>query len=186
MKKIIFAVFSMISIFTFSQIERIESMKLDSLIWKKINEYRISKAAPVFEIFEDSLMHQFCTRVAYRNIDADIPVHSDSVGYWSNAECLFYFKSTGFGAKELINESTDEKFEFLAEKAVQSWIHSPTHEMAISRPEYNIATVVSIVIIDRNKESIRFESTYHALDKNHNTFNGYIYSKARKNKIKID
>jgi hypothetical protein len=183
MKKISLIIFIMLSLCSVSQIERIESIKLDSLIWKKINEYRISKGIPAFEIFEDSLMRQFCTRVAYRNIVKDFPVHSDSVGYWSNAECLYSFKVTGFGAKELINDISDEKIEFFAEEAVQSWIHSPTHERAISRPEYNIATIVSILIIDRDKESIRFESTYHALDKDHNTFNGYIYSKSRK-KIK--
>jgi hypothetical protein len=181
MKKIIsLTIFAFLTFYSVSQIERIESIQLDSLIWVKINEYRISKGAPAFKIFEDSLMRRFCSRVAYRNIDKEIPRHSDSVGYWSNAECLYRYAVTGSISKIHLNGLNNEDIEFFAEKTVQAWINSPTHEKAISRPEYNIATIVSIIIIDRKKESLRFDATFHALDEDHNTFNGYVYRNSKK------
>jgi len=158
-----------------SQLKRIESQTLDSLIWHKINEYRLSKGVKSFVILEDSLMRQFCTRVTYRNVLKEIPVHSDSVGYWSNAECLYRFKSSGFLVDELNLLTKEEIYENLAERTVQAWIHSSTHERAISRPEYNISTIVSVLLVDKQKSTIQLEVSFHALDKEHNTFNGYIY-----------
>lgn len=180
MKTIAIAFFALLSFSSISQIERIESTKLDSLIWKKINEYRISKGARPFVVFEDSLMREFCTRVAYRNFERVVPVHSDSVGYWSNAECLYRFTASGMTSVDPIRQVTTGNLEFLAELAVQAWIHSPTHEMAISRPEYNIATIISIVSVDRKTGVILFDATFHALDKDHNTYNGYICQVTKK------
>lgn len=180
MKTIAIAFFALVSFFSISQVQRIESTKLDSLIWKKINEYRISKGAKPFVVFEDSLMRDFCTRVAYRNFEKTIPLHSDSVGYWSNAECLYRFSASGMTAKDPISRITNGDLEYIAEKTVQAWIHSPTHEAAISRPEYNIATIVSIISIDIKTNTFLFDATFHALDKGHNTYNGYICQVTKK------
>ena len=158
-----------------AQAIRIESEYLDSLVWSKINRYRKEKGVNPFDFFEDSLMRSFCKRVTVRNTSVSNPVHSDSVGYWSNAECLYTHISSGFLAKELITESRNEMYEFLAEKTVQAWIHSPTHERLIAKAEFNIATIVTIIQIDPLKEVIRLDATYHALDKEHNTFNRYVY-----------
>ena len=174
--KILAIITLVISFISNAQIERIESLTLDSLIWKKVNSYRVLKGVTPFIAFEDSLMREFCTRVAHRNIEKPIPLHSDSVGYWSNAECLYLYKYSGNNFNSLVSELHSGNFEALAERSVQSWIHSPTHEKAISRPEYNIATVVSVIVIDYTSKTVRFESTYHALDKNHTTFNNYIYN----------
>lgn len=175
--------FILASFFSISQTERIESTKLDSLIWKKINEYRVTKGAKAFVVFEDSLMRDFCTRVAKRNFEKEIPLHSDSVGYWSNAECLYYYAASGFSSYEIITKIDNGNFVDLAEKAVQAWIHSPTHERLISRPEYNIATIVSIISFDHKKGEIRFDATFHALDRDHNTFNKYVYPLPKKGKF---
>jgi hypothetical protein len=175
MKRLLILVFTLGSGILQAQTEKIESVALDNLIWKKINVYRSLKGTTPFIAFEDSLMRAFCTRLAHRNIEIYPPLHSDSVGYWSNAECLYSYKYSGANFNNLVNEIRSGNVESFAERAVQSWIHSPTHERAISRPEYNIATVVSIIVIDYDNKTIRFESTYHALDKEHNTFNGYVY-----------
>lgn len=167
--------FVFIRLFGHTQEIRIESTYLDSLIWKKVNVYRQSKGVEAFQIFEDSLMRDFCTRVTFRNAMVPNPAHSDSVGYWSNAECLYTFISSGFLTKQIIEKPSLEMFECLAEKTVQAWIHSPTHERAISRSEYTISTIVSVLVIDKEKSSMRLDVTYHALDKEHNTFNGYVY-----------
>jgi len=180
MKTIAIAFFAILSISCFSQVERIESSKLDSLIWKKVNEYRVSKGVKSFTVFEDSLMRDFCKRVAYRNISKEWPTHSDSVGYWSNAECLYTFKTSGTSSISIINQVHQMDYEALAEKTVQAWIHSPTHERAISRADYNIATIVSIIIINPKTGEIRLDATYHGLSKDHNTYNGYICQVTKK------
>lgn len=180
MKTIAIAFFALLSFSSISQVERIESSKLDSLIWKKINAYRISKGVKPFIVFEDSLMRDFCTRVAYRNIVKSWPAHSDSVGYWSNAECLYTFITSGTSAVPVINEVHQMDYETLAEKTVQAWIHSPTHERAISRADYTISTIVSIIIINPKTGEIRLDSTYHGLSKDNTTYNGYVYQMTKK------
>ena len=175
MKTIAITFLVLLSFSSMSQNERIESSALDSLIWKKINNYRSLKGAKPFVVFEDSLMRQLCKRVAYRNCVKSVPLHSDSAGYWSNAECLYRYSETGMGTVSIIDAVHQLDYEFLAEKTVQAWIHSPTHERAISRPEYNIATIFSIILINSKTHEIILDVTYHALDKEHNTFNKYIY-----------
>lgn len=173
MKTIAVAFFVLLSFFSISQTERIESNRLDSLIWNKINEYRISKGLSPFIVFEDSLMRKFCTRVAYGNFNRPMQRHSDSVGYWSNAECLYRYETSGSFFTNIVNDDNVD-LELLAQKAVQGWIHSPTHEAAISRSSDCAATIVSIISIDVKNKSIRFDATFHSLDKNRTTFNGYI------------
>lgn len=180
MKTIAIAFFALLSFSSISQVERTESTELDSLIWKKVNEYRITKGVKPFVVFEDSLMRDFCTRVAYRNFEKIVPLHSDSVGYWSNAECLYRFSASGIDAKEPIARITNGDLEYIAEKTVQAWIHSPTHEMAISRPDYNISTIVSIISIDIKTNTILYDATFHALDKSHTTYNSYICQVTKK------
>ena len=174
MKTIAIAFFVLLSFFSISQTQRIESNKLDSLIWNKINEYRISKGLSPFIVFEDSLMRKFCTRVAYGNFNRSMQRHSDSVGYWSNAECLYRYETSGLFFTNIVNDGNVD-LELLAQKAVQGWIHSPTHEAAISRPSDGAATIVSIISIDVKSKSIKFDATFHSLDKNKTTFNGYTY-----------
>ena len=180
MKTIAIIFFVLLSFSSISQVERIESTQLDSLIWKKINEYRITQSLSPFIAFEDSLMRKFCTRVAYGNFNRPMQRHSDSLGYWSNAECLYRYETSGSFFTNIISDRGEIDLEALAQKAVQGWIHSSTHEAAISRPNDGAATVVSIILIDRKNKSIKFDATFHSLDKSKTTFNGYVYIMPKK------
>ncbi|CAB4175617.1 hypothetical protein UFOVP972_280 [uncultured Caudovirales phage] len=180
MKTIAIIFFALLSFSSISQVERIESTQLDSLIWKKINEYRITQSLSPFIVFEDSLMRKFCTRVAYGNFNRSLQRHSDSVGYWSNAECLYRYETSGSFFTNIISDRGEIDLELLAQKAVQGWIHSPTHEAAISRSNDGAATIVSIISIDRKNKSIKFDATFHSLDKSKTTFNGYVYPITKK------
>jgi len=115
-----------------------------------------------------------------REQSRSVSLKTDSVGYWNNAECLYTLTSSGSGNSPIIKEIYQANYEYLAEKTVQSWIHSPKHERAISRPDYDVATIVSIIIVDPKNNEIRLDATYHALDKNHTTFNGYVYPVTKK------
>ena len=178
--KIILTLFILVtSVFSYCQ-DTIQSNKLDSLIWEKINQYRESKGVPVFDSFEDSLMRQFTRRLASRNLSLYPTKHSDSVGYWCNAECLFTYRCSGdISFKEKVFDIMNNEFEFLAEKAVNNWINSPTHEQAISRSSYDVSNVIGLIVIDTTNKIIRFDATYHALEnKKGSTSNNYIYKTA--------
>ena len=178
MKNLITIVFLVLSFNSFSQEIEIKSIKLDSLIWKKINEYRISKHVKPFNIFEDSLMRDYANTVANRNIKIFPTQHSNDLGYYSNSECLYTVRTNySFNWPKVSNYITNEDFEFLAEGAVHAWIHSSTHEHQISRPDIDVATIVSILIVNWDDKYIRFDSTFQGLSNHPNaTFdNTYVY-----------
>ena len=177
MKTLAAILFTFFSLTCFSQ-DTIRSIELDSLIWNKINEYRLTKNVKIFNVFEDSLMRDYANKVADRNIKIFPTRHSSDLGYYSNSECLYTVRANySFSWPKISNYITNEDFEFLAEGAVQAWIHSPTHEHQISRPDIDIATIVSILIVDWDEKYIRFDSTFQGLSNHPNaTFdNIYVY-----------
>ena len=177
MKTLAAILFTFFSLTCFSQ-DTIRSIGLDSLIWNKINEYRLTKNVKIFNVFEDSLMRDYANKVADRNIKIFPTRHSSDLGYYSNSECLYTVRANySFSWPKISNYITNEDFEFLAEGAVQAWIHSSTHEHQISRPDIDIATIVSILIVDWDEKYIRFDATFQGLSNHsHATFdNTYVY-----------
>ena len=177
MKKLLILLFLFISSVSFAQ-DTIRSIELDSLIWNEINEYRISKQVTPFNIFEDSLMRDYASTVANRNIKIFPTRHSSDLGYYSNSECLYTYRANySFSWPEISNNLTNEDFDFLAKLTVQAWINSSTHEHQISRPDIDVSTIVSILIIDWDEKCIRFDSTFQGLSNLPNaTFdNTYVY-----------
>ncbi len=177
MKTILTILLMIFSINCFSQ-DTIKSIKLDSLIWNKMNQYRSTKNIPHFNVFEDSLMRDFANKVANRNISLFPTKHSSDLGYWSNSECLFTYRAEYTFSWPKIHENLkNNDFEFLADLALEGWINSPTHEHQISRHDIDVSTVVSILIVDIEKQSIRFDSTFEGLSNEPNaTFdNTYVY-----------
>lgn len=174
MKNLISISFLLLANFAFSQKVVIESKKLDSLIFLKINEYRVSLGIKPFVAFEDSLMREYSQRLTRVNSDKLMIAHSDSIGYVCNGECIYRYESGGkLGEILLANGECD--YEKLAEKAVTGWINSPTHQNIISGERFNVATVTSMIQLDRKAGSIRFDSSFHALDKGLTTSTGYSY-----------
>ena len=57
--RILLILLTLIPSYITGQQEIIESIKLDSLIFEKINDYRVSKGVDPFVAFEDSLMRDF-------------------------------------------------------------------------------------------------------------------------------
>tara|TARA_B100000963_G_scaffold176268_3_gene153336 strand:+ start:9408 stop:9959 length:552 start_codon:yes stop_codon:yes gene_type:complete len=179
MKTLLIIAFTILFNPIFSQPERYTSIELDKLVWKKINQYRVVKGKEPFIQFEQGLMRDFSKRVANRNIDIYPTKHSDSIGYWNSAECLYTWRHNGsITFEEKVNDILSGDFEFIASQALTGWINSPTHEQAISRDVYDVATVFCIIIIDREKQSIRFDATFHAVDNRVGAaINGYKYIK---------
>ena len=65
--KTLLIILALIPSYIKGQQEIIESIKLDSLIFEKINDYRNSKGVDSFVAFEDSLMRQFSYNLTREN-----------------------------------------------------------------------------------------------------------------------
>ena len=145
----------------------ISSSELDSLIWKRINTYRKQKGSPELTIFENSKMREFSKKVTLSNSRLMLGKHSyDSIGYSFNGECLWQLVGSGDSKSfiERINNLLNGDYTYCVDKAVNSWINSPTHEKILSRPEYTISTVTAIITIIKNKNgefSLRIDASYH-------------------------
>lgn len=177
MKKILVA-FVLISFFASSQEITINCTKLDSLIWKKVNDYRISIGVPPCNIFESGIMRDYSTRVTSANAKMKVGVHSDSVGYLCNSECIFDCTMAG-GTDEMISRIDDvieEEFDEIAAFVVQHWIDSPSHRHKISKPEYTISTVTTIIKVNKtaSMSSLKLTCSYHSLS----NLPGSTFSKA--------
>ena len=176
--RILLILLTLIPSYITGQQEIIESIKLDSLIFEKINEYRLTKNVKSFIVFEDSLMRDYAKTVANRNIEIFPTQHSNDLGYYSNSECLYTYRANySWDWPEISKNITNEDFDFLAELAVQAWINSSTHEHQISRPDIDVTAIVSILIVDWEEKYIRFDSTFQGLSNNPNATidNTYVY-----------
>lgn len=143
--------------------DTIRSQKLDSLIWIKINKYRISLGENTCASFESSTMQKYSKKITERNALVKTGFHSDSVGIVCNGECLFQLVTRGDSptVKKKVEDALSGNFEYLAEQAVNSWINSSSHEAIISYPTWTESTVTSKVVISKDKNSLRFDCSYH-------------------------
>lgn len=174
MKNLILISFLLATSLFFSQSITFEPRKLDSLIFLKINKYRSTLGVKPFVAFEDSLMRKYSQRLTRINSTKQFITHSDSVGYVCNGECIYRYASSG-KLNEFLLANDEVDYDKLAEKAVTGWINSPTHQNIISGERFNIATVTSVIKLDKEAGSIQFDSSFHALDKGLTTSTGYSY-----------
>jgi hypothetical protein len=165
-----------------SQIEIIESSALDSLVYNKINEYRVSVGSPKFKAFEDSLMRAFSYRVTRKNSTIEPIKHTDSCAYFHNVECVYNRTITG-KITDFQDAIRTNNLEYFADNIVQAWIKSPSHRHGISYDKYHIATVTTRITLDSEKKIARLDASYHALSSTMRTINGYEY-KLKKSKLK--
>ena len=176
--KSIILLFSVIPTFVFSQIEIIESIQLDSLIFMKINEYRTSKGVDHFLAFEDSLMRDFSYQLTRENSAKKTIEHSTDNKYqYYNVECIYSFKRYGSSnsTEWFLNQINSGNYEEIAEKVVKAWISSPSHENGISNPDYYIATVTSRITLNTTDKVGKVVVSYHGLSKCLSYYNYYVY-----------
>lgn len=173
---------SFVSSMVNSQIEVFEFRALDSLVYNKINEYRVSVGSPKFKAFEDSLMRAFSYRVTRKNSYIEPIKHTDSCAYFHNVECVYNRTITG-KTTDFQDAIRTNNLEYFADYIVQAWIKSPSHRHGISYDKYHIATVTTRITIDHKKKEARLDASYHALSSNMGTINGYVY-KLKKSKLK--
>ena len=130
------------------------SIKLDSMVWNKINEFRVSKDAQVkglpkpkaLKIFDLGAMRDFCYEVTYRNTSKGFEVSGhtsiDELTKTATGECL-YKLSTTIG----VDLSDEKTLDELSTRIVKAWINSWTHKVVLQWYSSTSSTVTSLVHI---------------------------------------
>ena len=153
--------------YTFTS-EPITCVKLDSLIWKKINEYRTTEDAitkgygtpNTITEFGYGKMREYCYEVTMRNSKLphlDIR-HStyEEITPTAKGECLFKSVIKG-NVWDLTN---DKVLEDLATEVVDAWINSWTHRTVIGWLDSSTSTVTSVFHMS-STGAMHMDVTYH-------------------------
>ncbi|MBM3186391.1 MAG: hypothetical protein FJZ67_08815 [Bacteroidetes bacterium] len=156
-----------------AQIDTIKSIHLDSMIWKKISDYRQSIGVRPLKKFETKKLREYSLMIAQRNLPKGVhAVHSNQAGERYNAECLFVSIRTGNNGKiydEIYSDLMKGKYDRFATQCVEAWIASPSHQEAISDHDNVIVSIGTIITAEKMKDGtykIHFVSYYHGLSDN--------------------
>ena len=166
--KILLIILTLIPPYIMGQQEIIESIKLDSLIFEKINDYRISKGVDRFEAFDNSLMRNFSYNLTRENSKKTMIEHSKGNNYeYYNVECIYSHKKYGTmnSTQWFVQQIETGNYTEMADKVVEGWINSPSHENGISNPYYYIATVTSRITLNKRTKEGLLVVSYHGLSK---------------------
>lgn len=145
------------------------SIKLDSMVWNKINEFRVSKDAylkgpgqpEAIKIFDLGAMRDFCYEVTYRNTSKgfDVSGHTsiDELTKTATGECLYKLRTT-IG----VDLSDEKTLDELSTRIVKAWINSWTHKVVLSWDSDTSSTVTSLVHIGDDGRT-HINVTYHSV-----------------------
>ena len=155
-----------------SQIDTIRSIKLDSLIWTKVSEYRKSIGMRPLKVFKTGKLRDYSTATVNRHLLIQSVEHSHQAAERYNAECLYRYqadkdRSFNENYKQIISGDYD----WIAKKCVDAWINSASHRAAISAPENVITSISTIIIIKKTLDGrylIDFIAVYHSVSDNPN------------------
>jgi hypothetical protein len=177
MKKVaIVLIILVLAVKAFSQTQYLESSKLDSAVWKRINIYLTSIGKTPMKHFEDSLSREYSYGVTRKNADLEFIEHSDNVGYVTTAECIY--RETRRGMNNGLQKMIDSKdYDGIAKLIVDSWIASDTHRNFISIDRYAATTVTTVLKFDKTSGLAVVSASWHAIDypKVWTTTSGYIF-----------
>ena len=177
--KTLLIILALIPSYIMGQQEIIESIKLDSLIFEKINEYRSSKGVDRFVAFEDSLMREFSYNLTRENSKKTMIEHSkdDKFEYY-NVECIYSLKRFGTrnSTEWFVKQIETGNYTKMADQVLEGWINSPSHENGISNPYYQIATVTSRITLNKRTKEGLLVVSYHGLSKDRGGFSAYVYN----------
>jgi hypothetical protein len=174
MKNIITILIIFLSLTAYSQeytfvSEPMTCTKLDSLIWKKINEYRTTDHAiignnrrpDIITNFGTGDMREYCYKVTMRNsklphLDIRHSTYEEIIPT-AKGECLFKAVVTG----DVWDLTNDKDLEYLANKVVTAWINSWNHRTVIGWLERDVSTVTTIFHMS-STGAMHMDVTYHA------------------------
>lgn len=148
----------------FSQEIVIKSLKLDSMIFNEINNYRRSFGSPIVKKMDNDKLKKRSYRLTELNSkwETDFDhTRGDSVFVGYNTECIHQQISTGskFNSADLNDEAILKE---LAKNTVNAWIASNDHNYLIRSKFVDYSTITSIM--RRDKTRFKLTVSYHAID----------------------
>jgi len=144
MKKLITLLLAIVSVSAFSQ------TKLDSLVLDKVNEYRVSLGLNKV-VFDKNLYDAAKCQATYLKSKGVVGHDQATKGFETLEKRLFKFNKTKFTkAGEVcnfvnMNINDKEGYDKLASKIVEEWKKSPSHNKAITDPDFKYAASYSDV-----------------------------------------
>jgi hypothetical protein len=151
MKNIITILLTILTLTVYSQ-DFTTCTKLDSLIWKKVNEYRTTSDAVILNQYTPSVitkfglgeMREYCYEVTKMNanLSFDDMRHStyEELIPTADGECLFKLVRNN----TILDLGDDETLEYLATTVVNGWITSWTHRAVIGWLDRDVSTVTTV------------------------------------------
>lgn len=145
----------------FSQEIVIKSLKLDSMIFNEINNYRRSFGSPIVKKMDNDKLKKRSYRLTELNSkwETDFDhTRGDSVFVGYNTECIYQQINTGgkFNKADLSDENI---LKDLAKITVDAWIASNDHNYLIRSKLVDYSTITSIM--RRDKTRFKLTVSYH-------------------------
>ena len=153
-----------INVSSFAQDLVIKSLKLDSLIFEEINNYRRAFGSPIVKKMDnDKLKKRSYILTELNSKWETVFDHTRGDGHFIgyDTECIYLRVSTG-GKLNKANLNDEGILKELAKATVDSWIASNNHNYLIRYKFVDYSTITSIMRRDDN--TFKLTVSYHAID----------------------
>ena len=153
-----------INVSSFAQDLVIKSLKLDSLIFEEINNYRRAFGSPIVKKMDNDKLKKRSYILTELNSkwETDFDhTRGDGLFIGYNTECIYQIKTTG-GKFNKANLNDEGILKELAKITVDAWIASNNHNYLIRYKFVDYSTITSIMRRDDN--TFKLTASYHAID----------------------
>jgi hypothetical protein len=154
-----------INVSLFAQDLVIKSLKLDSMIFNEINNYRRSFGSPIVKKMDNDKLKKRSYRLTELNSKWETVfdhTRGDSIFVGYNSECIYQLTTTA----EKFNKGQLNDYNILNELAkitVDAWIASDNHNYLIRSKFVDYSTITSMMRRDGNR--FKLTVSYHAVYK---------------------
>ena len=141
----------------------IKSLKLDSLIFEEINNYRRAFGSPIVKKMDNDKLKKRSYILTELNSKWETVfdhTRGDGVFIGYNTECIYLRVSTG-GKLNKANLNDEGILKELAKATVDSWIASNNHNYLIRSKSVDYSTITSVMRRDGNR--FKLTVSYHDL-----------------------
>ena len=153
-----------INVSSFAQDLVIKSLKLDSLIFEEINNYRRAFGSPIVKKMDNDKLKKRSYILTELNSkwETDFDhTRGDGLFIGYNSECIYQIQTTG-GKFNKANLNDEGILKELAKITVDAWIASNDHNYLIRSKIVDYSTITSIM--RRDGKRFKLTVSYHDID----------------------
>ena len=164
MKKQWIIIMVCINVSLFAQDLVIKSLKLDSMIFNEINNYRRSFGSPIVKKMDNDKLKKRSYQLTELNSkwETDFDhTRGDGLFIGYNSECIYQIQTTG-GKFNKANLNDEVILKELAKITVDAWIASNDHNYLIRSKIVDYSTITSIM--RRDGKRFKLTVSYHDID----------------------